>query len=247
MARPGSFPRVLAACFLLHLLTACSMRCYKPYDVSQGETASSIARKFGISEIDLRIDNRVGAEYDLKSGDRIFLPCEAEERHRPPQKDTPQKASPKPQAPAAGPKTAAAPKPHSQEAPQKPEPPPKPLSIKLAWPLQGEILRPFTEGSDAPSNGIDIKTKTPAAVAAAAAGRVEYAGTPANAYGPMVLLSHGDGVYTVYSHMGKLEAATGQEVQKGQKIGTALADSYLHFEIRQGRKPLNPLLHLPRR
>jgi len=63
----------------------------------------------------------------------------------------------------------------------------------------------------------------------------------------MILLAHAEGVYTVYSRLGSLAATTGERVAKGQKIGVAGGEGFIHFEVREGRKPVDPLLYLPRR
>lgn len=220
--------------------SGCGMRCYKPYDVSKGESLSSICRKYGISENELRKSNRIGPDYEVSRGDRIFLPCEAVEKAGR-EKGREIIEIPSPRAP-------------EQEAraisPDKEE---KPAAISgakgwtPAWPVEGKLLRKFSEGKDASANGIDIKTQDGAGVAASDEGRVSYAGTPADAYGPMVIVAHDNGYYTVYSHLGDITVKTGEKLYRGQRLGKADSDSYVHFEIRDGTRPLDPLLYLPKR
>lgn len=85
------------------------------------------------------------------------------------------------------------------------------------------------------------------AVYAAGAGRVVYAGSPGPGWGKMILIAHrlpdgdelGPVVQTMYAHLESIRVQSGQEVQRGQKIGAVgTAEgaylAHLHFEIRLG-------------
>lgn len=221
-------------------LYGCGMRCYKSYDVASGETLSSICRKYGLTENEIRKSNRIGPDYQVLPGDRLFLPCEALERTvrtgtpEPPARILPHAASPETSPP---PVTAKG---------EKPPPVSDGKGWSPGWPVEGKLLRKFSEGNEGGANGIDIKTPDGAAVTASDEGRVSYAGAPADAYGPMVILAHENGFYTVYSHLGEISVKTGEKLYRGQRLGKAGEDSYVHFEIRDGRRPLDPLLYLPK-
>lgn len=91
--------------------------------------------------------------------------------------------------------------------------------------------------------GIDMVAPHHARVYAAATGIVVenwpepngyYKGHPV--YGGMILISHGEGVYTLYAHLSKVLVVTNLEVNKGQIIGiqgnTGISTGeHLHFEI----------------
>jgi murein DD-endopeptidase MepM/ murein hydrolase activator NlpD len=73
-------------------------------------------------------------------------------------------------------------------------------------------------------------------IKAAAGGTVTTAGWN-NSYGYMLIVSHGNGVQTVYAHCSQLIAKNGQSVAQGQVIGKVGSTGYstgphLHFEIR---------------
>lgn len=63
---------------------------------------------------------------------------------------------------------------------------------------------------------------------------VTYRGHPV--YGGLIVLSHGDGLYSLYGHLSRTDVHTGQWVEAGQVIG-ALGDTgiatgpHLHWEI----------------
>lgn len=122
----------------------------------------------------------------------------------------------------------------------------------LNWPLPGEILRGFGKSPAGENRGIDIGAPAGTPVRAAAAGRVTYAGVPARAYGPVVILEHGEGLHTVYSNLQSLSVARDESIQAGQPIGTSGDKAitpfpHLHFEVRRNGEAVDPLLLLPPR
>lgn len=71
-------------------------------------------------------------------------------------------------------------------------------------------------------------------------------------YGEYIVISHGDGTMTLYGHMlaGSRKVQRGEHVSQGQVIGTVgstgnSTGTHLHFEVRVGGKPVNPLPYLP--
>ena len=71
-------------------------------------------------------------------------------------------------------------------------------------------------------------------------------------YGEYVVINHHDGTMTLYAHMvaGSRTVSTGQSVSQGQKIGLVGSTGnstgpHLHFEVRIGGHPVNPMPYLP--
>ncbi len=68
-------------------------------------------------------------------------------------------------------------------------------------------------------------------------------------YGNVIILSHDGGYSTVYGHNSVNLVKKGQYVKKGStiaKLGSTgnATGPHLHFEIRSGGKPVNPLSYL---
>ena len=98
--------------------------------------------------------------------------------------------------------------------------------------------------------GIEIAVREGSDVAAAEAGRVIYSGDGVNGYGFLVILQHEHEMFTVYGFNQRNLVAQGAFVSRGQKIALsgvppAGGEARLHFEVRRGKDPVNPLLYLP--
>jgi lipoprotein NlpD len=132
-------------------------------------------------------------------------------------------------------------------------PPATAFDGRFVWPLDGRVIRPYGSfGSGGRNNGINIAAARGTPIRAAADGVVAYVGTDVAIYGGLVLIRHGNNWITAYGHAETIAVTRGQAVKRGQPIGVAgmqgAADEpQLHFEIRQGRTPVNPVERLPRR
>lgn len=98
-------------------------------------------------------------------------------------------------------------------------------------------------------NGIDLQARIGASVFAVRGGKVIEARFQ-RGMGNYVELSHPGGHTTIYGHLSKIAAREGQAVRQGDKIGevgkTGNANHrsiipHLHFEIRRGNVPLDPM------
>jgi lipoprotein NlpD len=144
--------------------------------------------------------------------------------------------SPKREEPQKPPSVAAAPAPASNAT-----------GGLFGWPAKGRVLAEFAEPR---RKGIDIDGKPGDPVLAAAAGRVTYVGTGIQGMGKLVVIKHDNGFITVYAHNRDVVVKEQQAVARGQKIaelGSTDADRpKLHFQIRKGAAPVDPLLYLPK-
>jgi murein DD-endopeptidase MepM/ murein hydrolase activator NlpD len=122
---------------------------------------------------------------------------------------------------------------------------------KMMWPASGRIVSGFGYrrhplwGGWHLHTGIDIGASYGEPVKAADGGEVIYSGWW-DGYGKAVVIDHGHGTSTVYGHMSRIYAQTGQRLDKGQVIGLVGSTGFstgphLHFEVRRNGKPMNPI------
>ena len=116
----------------------------------------------------------------------------------------------------------------------------------FVWPAKGKVIAGFSEPR---SKGIDIDGKPGDPIVAAAAGRVTYIGTGIPGLGKLVVIKHDNGFITVYAHNREILVKEQQAVARGEKIaelGATDADRpKLHFQIRKGSAPVDPMRYLP--
>ena len=132
----------------------------------------------------------------------------------------------------------------------------------LDWPVDGEVIYRFgrerrPNGTVLRWNGLGIQAAPGEPVRAVRDGTVVLAG-PFEGYGPTVVVSHGDGFYTLYLYLEEIGVVDGREVQAGQVVGTVGGAGtpegpHIEFQIRapvaggspQARDPLQWLKTRP--
>ncbi len=124
--------------------------------------------------------------------------------------------------------------------------------LVFAWPVQGKLTSRYgRRGRRRHHDGIDIAAHPRTLVRAAEAGRVIHSGRGLGAYGNVVIVRHPGRWATVYAHNHRNLVRKGASVQKGQVIAEVgrtgnATGPHLHFEVRRGDEPRDPLLCLPR-
>jgi murein hydrolase activator len=122
------------------------------------------------------------------------------------------------------------------------------LRGKLPWPVPGKMTVRYqeTRTNGAPtalrSNGVLIESVRGAKVRAPFYGRVVYADW-LQGMGMLLIIAHGGGYLTLYGHAEVLYKSVGDSVAPGDVIaalGDAGAAPQLYFEIREGRRPVDP-------
>lgn len=215
------------------------------YTVREGDTVSEIAAAANVDMPSLLLLNYIPDPDNLRPGHVLILP------ELPDGGLGPQAA---PAAPA-GPTPAA-------RAPQIAEAQPNAPAItttraatgaagRFAWPIQGEIISDFGPKARGQRNdGVNIRAREGDPVKAAAAGTVVYAGNELAGYGELLLIRHDDGWITAYAHNRRLLVAEGARVEAGQTIAEvgqtgSVNAPQLHFEVRNGVEPVDPMRYLP--
>jgi septal ring factor EnvC (AmiA/AmiB activator) len=122
---------------------------------------------------------------------------------------------------------------------------------KLPFPLeQGRIEVRFGRAVDRRfgtvtlQQGIDVRAPLGSPVRAVWDGKVAHAGW-FKGFGNLMIIDHGDRVFSLMAHLDSLEKAVGDAVHQGDELGTvgdtgSLKGAYLYFELRDGQKPLDP-------
>ena len=121
---------------------------------------------------------------------------------------------------------------------------------KFRWPVKGRVIASYGPRNDSTHNdGINIAVPMGTEVLAAEQGVVAYAGSELKGYGNLILLRHDNGWVTAYAHNEEVLVKRGDKVKRGQSIAKAgktgtVDQPQVHFEIRQGQKPIDPMPHL---
>ncbi|MGE0846645.1 MAG: LysM peptidoglycan-binding domain-containing protein [Flavobacteriaceae bacterium] len=121
---------------------------------------------------------------------------------------------------------------------------------EFRWPVRGRVISAFGEKASGRTNdGVNIAVPAGTSIRAAENGVVAYAGNELEGYGNLILIRHSDNWVTAYAHAEKLLVKRGDTVKRGQVIAQAgqtgsVSTPQVHFELRQGSKPVDPLRHL---
>ena len=185
--------------------------------VKDGDTVSSIAKKYKADADDIAKFNGIAKEADLNEGDIILVP---EGEIAVVQSPTAKKANQKSKILNS----------YTNSAP----------SGFLIRPIIGGRKTQGIHGH----NGIDLANTIGTPVMASADGRVILAkvGGYNGGYGNLIIIAHSNNIQTVYAHLSAVYVSAGQDVTQGTVIG-ALGNTgrstgpHLHFEVRGAKNP----------
>ena len=121
--------------------------------------------------------------------------------------------------------------------------------VSFIWPLHGNITRNFNLKSLKQHHGIDIAALKGTKILAAQSGKIIFSGHQ-KGYGNMIVIRHDSEFSTIYAHNNANLVSLGQKVSQGDVVATVgntgnATGHHLHFEIRKGKNPLDPLVYLP--
>jgi murein DD-endopeptidase MepM/ murein hydrolase activator NlpD len=194
--------------------------------VQKGETLYRIAKTYGVDPRELMDANGISDPRTLAPGQELFVP------------GAPHALDVNPLPPGAS-------------AAREPEPPlpRRNPDAKMRWPVQGVLYRGYGVKQGQRHDGIDISAPEGTTVRAAAPGEVIYTGTQSG-YGVIVILRHADSLITLYAHNSAVLVKDGERVEAGSpiaKVGQSgrTTGPHLHFEVREGTRPRDPLPFLP--
>jgi murein DD-endopeptidase MepM/ murein hydrolase activator NlpD len=222
--------------------------------VAPGDTLMKISHRYRKPLVDIARANNIAPHARINIGDRIVIP------------GTHSASAPAPSAPALAKQepapavstTASVPStPSTQTAavvtPAAATPAPAgPVKSAEAmpgfrWPVRGRVIAGFGPATNGQHNdGINVAVPENTPIKAAEDGVVAYAGNELKGYGNLVLVRHPNGYVTAYAHAKELMVKRGDQIKRGQVIAksgqTGNVDApQVHFEIRKGPAPVDPM------
>ena len=120
---------------------------------------------------------------------------------------------------------------------------------ELIWPINGKLLKKYGEKKKKTGlkwRGVLIESVQGSHVSAVSQGKIVFADWFRN-FGLLIIIDHENDYLSLYGHNQRLLKSIGDFVQTGEKIATVgdsggQKNSALYFEIRKGKKTLNPSL-----
>ena len=238
--------------------------------VNRGDTLMSIARRNSVPVGELAKANNLDQTAKLSLGMKLTVPGSKSVAAVPPAQPAVVVAAPaQPVAPVAAPATKMASaggppqaarlasattnvveeKPVVEQASVKPSEATGALPT-FRWPVRGKVITTYGSKTNGKSNdGINLAVPEGTPVKAAEDGVVAYSGNELKGYGNLVLVRHSNGYVTAYAHASELLVKRGDTIKRGQIIAKSgqsgeVGSPQLHFEIRKGSSPVDPLQFL---
>ena len=219
------------------------------YDVKLGDTVTDIAATYGIDPVEIVsfAPNGLASADTIVEGSVLVLPGGVPPPPPPPVvEETPGPVEPDAATPEPVPAPAVVPAPAPPPLPA----PPAAVSAGFIWPVNGTLNSRFGPRWGSFHSGIDLGVGYGTGVAAAASGQVVLASYSGYGYGNYIIVRHGDGSETLYAHLSSIWISLGQHVGQGEIIGAVgctgwCTGPHLHFEVRVGGAPVDPLAYLP--
>ncbi len=219
-----------------------------------GETLMKLSRQYHKPLTAIAKANNIAPHTMVKVGDRIVIPGVRAKQAAAPaapkiaEKPKPAEAAPQKlvSAPATTTANVVTPAAHNP-APDKGKPDVTAAMPTFRWPVRGRVITAFgPKPSGQQNDGINVAVPEGTPIKAAEDGVVAYAGNELKSYGNLVLVRHSNGYVTAYAHASEIMVKRDDHVKRGQIIGKAgqtgsVAAPQLHFEIRKGSTPIDPM------
>ncbi len=229
------------------------------HTVAPGETLSKLSRTYKVSVAALAKANNIEPHTQVKIGDQITIPgVRAQQAARPAApapvaQQQPVIAAPQQKVATAPPVSTARSITPATDNPAPAETKPVTTAATMPtfrWPVRGRVINGFgpkTAGSQ--NDGINVAVPEGTPIKAAEDGVVAYAGNELKSYGNLVLIRHSNGYVTAYAHASEIMVKRDEPIKRGQVIAKAgqtgsVTAPQLHFEIRKGSSPVDPMPYL---
>ncbi|MDQ6956959.1 MAG: M23 family metallopeptidase [Mariprofundaceae bacterium] len=212
------------------------------YKVRAKDTLYSIGRRFGVNYKTLARNNHIRSPYTIYAGQRIYLKGVAPRSRTLPVAKHQYKPKRIKKVSKKKYKTHKAKRTTRRST----------KASRLRWPVKGVLTSRFGRRGSRMHDGIDIGAKEGTPVHAAAAGEVVYSDHRLSGYGRLIIIRHRHDLFTAYAHNQRNLVRKGDKVKTGDVIARVghtgrATGPHLHFEVRRGPTPVDPLSYLPRK
>ena len=228
------------------------------HTVVPGETLSKISRTYKVPLPSIAKANNIQPHTQVKIGDQLTIPgIRAQQAAKPatsgPVAQQPVIAPPQQKVAAAAPVSTARSITPATDNPAPPETKPVTTAATMPtfrWPVRGRVINGFgPKTAGAQNDGINVAVPEGTPVKAADDGVVAYAGNELKSYGNLVLIRHSNGYVTAYAHASEIMVKRDEPIKRGQVIAKSgqtgnVTAPQLHFEIRKGSSPVDPMPYL---
>src|SRR6201996_6022751 len=229
--------------------------------VNHGDTLLSIARRNRISAVELARANGLETSAKLRIGMKLNVPAKLSAAAVPVAQPVVAQTVPASLPPATRVAAVTTDKARLAQTTSVEEAPAAEASVIKAseatgalptfrWPVRGKVITSYGAKTNGKSNdGINLAVPEGTPVKAAEDGVVAYSGNELKGYGNLVLVRHSNGYVTAYAHASELLVKRGDTIKRGQVIAKSgqsgeVGSPQLHFEIRKGSTPVDPLQFL---
>ncbi len=243
------------------------------HTIAPGETLMKLSRQYKKTLSEIARANNLAPSTQVKVGDRIVIPgLRGQPQHQqvaaaaPAPVAQPQRSAQQPQQQAVqppwppAPQTVASREPTSTARVVSPATE-NPVAEKgkaettsslpgFRWPVRGRVVTAFgPKPSGQQNDGINVAVPEGTPIKAAEDGVVAYAGNELKTYGNLVLIRHSNGYVTAYAHASEILVKRDEPIKRGQVIAKSgqtgnVSAPQLHFEIRKGSSPVDPMPYL---
>ena len=230
--------------------------------VNRGDTLLGISRRYHVSVAELARANGIDKTARLRLGTKITVPASSA-AVAPTTQPAIAVAQPAALAPPATKMASLVGDPQqkarlAQSTPVEEAPVETPVKAAEAtgalptfrWPVRGKVITSYGAKTNGKANdGINLAVPEGTPVKAAEDGVVAYSGNELKGYGNLILIRHANGYVTAYAHASELLVKRGDTIKRGQVIAKSgqsgeVGSPQLHFEIRKGSSPVDPLQFL---
>ena len=222
------------------------------HTVAKGDTLSALSRTYTINMYDLARANDIKSPYTIYVGQKLRIPGTGGSGTMVATAKPTQSGATDTGTTGAVPTMQASSSTATKSVVNTAVPsPPAATGKGFIWPVRGRVLSNFgAKDQGLHNDGINIAAAEGSPVHAAENGVVAYAGNELRGFGNLLLIKHANGYVSAYAHNAKLLVNRGDKVKKGQPIATVgstgnVTRPQLHFELRKGKKALDPRTVMP--